>query len=377
MAVIEAEGLYKIFGDHPEEARRLANEEGLSKAEVKEETGSVIAVNDATFEVQEQEIFVVMGLSGSGKSTLLRCINRLIEPTFGRVHVKGENVTAADQERLRELRRSKMSMVFQNFGLFPHRSVIGNVEYGLEVSGMDQKQRRDKARETLKSVGLKGYEDSSPSQLSGGMQQRVGLARALVTDPEILLMDEAFSALDPLIRDEMQNELLDLQEQWDPACTILFITHDLDEALKMGDRIAIMKDGRLAQVGTPTEILTEPADDYVRSFVENVDRTKVIQARTVMRDPNDDEQRRLSGEDVRTVSPHTPIADILPMIVESNRDVPIAVRDSSDTLQGVVSRDKVLREVTRNAGNGRHEDGAGGEEAASTADPQAAAASPS
>ncbi len=343
MAAIEVEGLWKIFGGDPGAARRLARE-GRSKAEIKEETGSVIAVDDASFEVEEQEIFVVMGLSGSGKSTLLRCVNRLIEPTFGTVHVRGEEVTAFDEEQLREIRRTRMSMVFQNFGLFPHRSVLGNVEYGLEVSGMDKEQRREKARRTLDLVGLEGYEDSNPDELSGGMQQRVGLARALVNDPEILLMDEAFSALDPLIREEMQNELLDLQDQWDPACTILFITHDLDEALKMGDRIAIMKDGKLAQVGTPTEILTEPADDYVRSFVQNVDRTKVIPVRTVMHDLQEPE--RIS-EDIPSVSPHTSIAEVLPRVLEA--DGPVPVRDSDGRLQGVVTQESVMEEVTRNA----------------------------
>jgi glycine betaine/proline transport system ATP-binding protein len=343
MAVIEVEELWKIFGGDPGRARALS-EEGKSKAEVKAETDSVIAVEDATFQVQEQEIFVVMGLSGSGKSTLLRCINRLIEPTYGTVTIHGEDVTAFDDDQLREIRRTKMSMVFQNFGLFPHRSVLGNVEYGLEVSGMDTEQRRDKARRTLDLVGLEGYEDSDPSELSGGMQQRVGLARALVNDPEILLMDEAFSALDPLIREEMQNELLDLQEMWDPACTILFITHDLDEALKMGDRIAIMKDGRIAQIGTPTEILTEPADDYVRSFVENVDRTKIIPARTVMRDLQDGESVPSDGP---TVSPHTPLAEILPLVLGA--DAPVGVYDSAEELRGVVDKDAVMDEVTRNA----------------------------
>ena len=343
MAVIEVEGLWKIFGGDPERARSLA-QDGKSKSEVKAETDSVIAVNDATFEVREQEIFVVMGLSGSGKSTLLRCINRLIEPTYGSVTVHGEDVTAFDQEQLREIRRTKMSMVFQNFGLFPHRSVLGNVEYGLEVSGMEKDQRQDKARRTLDLVGLEGYEESNPSELSGGMQQRVGLARALVNDPEILLMDEAFSALDPLIREEMQNELLDLQEMWDPACTILFITHDLDEALKMGDRIAIMKDGRIAQIGTPTEILTDPADDYVRSFVENVDRTKIIPARTVMRDLQDGETVSSEGT---FVSPHTSLAEVLPLVLSA--DAPVPVYDSAEELQGVVDREAVMDEVARNA----------------------------
>jgi glycine betaine/proline transport system ATP-binding protein len=343
MAVIEVEGLWKIFGGDPDRARTLARE-GKSKAEVKAETDSVIAVDDATFEVQEQEIFVVMGLSGSGKSTLLRCINRLIEPTYGTVTVDGEDVTTFDDGQLRELRQTKMSMVFQNFGLFPHRSVLGNVEYGLEVSGMDKDQRREKAERTLDLVGLEGYEDSNPSELSGGMQQRVGLARALVNDPEILLMDEAFSALDPLIREEMQNEVLDLQEMWDQAATILFITHDLDEALKMGDRIAIMKDGRIAQIGTPTEILTDPADDYVRSFVENVDRTKIIPARTVMRDLRDGEAPASDGT---SVSPHTPLAEILPIVLGT--DAPVPVYDSADELKGVVDREAVMDEVTRNA----------------------------
>ena len=348
MAVIEVEGLWKIFGGDPERARSLASEEGLSKAEVKEETDSVIAVNDANFDVQEQEIFVVMGLSGSGKSTLLRCVNRLVEPTFGTVRVHGENVTAYDEEQLRQLRRTKMSMVFQNFGLFPHRTVLGNVEYGLEVSGVDEEKRRAKAERTLSLVGLEGYEDSNPSELSGGMQQRVGLARALVNDPEILLMDEAFSALDPLIREEMQNELLDLQDMWDPAATILFITHDLDEALKMGDRIAIMKDGWIAQIGTPTEILTNPADDYVKSFVQNVDRTKVIPVRTVMRPPQDGEAERL-GEETPSVSPHTSIAEVLPRVLET--EGPVAVRDSGGTLKGTVNQEDVMKEITRNASN--------------------------
>jgi glycine betaine/proline transport system ATP-binding protein len=355
MAVIEADGVWKIFGDNPKWARQLATEDGLSKAEVKEKTGSVIAVNDASFEVQEQEIFVVMGLSGSGKSTLLRCINRLIEPTFGTVRVHDEDVTAADDDRLRQLRRTKMSMVFQNFGLFPHRSVIGNVEYGLEVAGVSKNQRREKARRSLDLVGLDGYENSQTSELSGGMQQRVGLARALVNDPEILLMDEAFSALDPLIRADMQNELLELQAQWDPACTILFITHDLDEALKMGDRIAIMKDGWIAQVGTPTEILTEPANDYVRSFVENVDRTKIVPARTVMREVRSDETVPSDGP---SVSPHTPIAELLPLLLDT--EGPVAVRNQDGDLLGVLSQKAVLKEVVENAEGARKRDARAG-----------------
>jgi len=351
MAVLEADGLYKIFGDQPERARTLANEEGCSKSEVKEATGSVIAVNDATFAVESEEIFVVMGLSGSGKSTLLRCMNRLVEPTFGRVYVHEEEITAVDDERLRDLRRTKMSMVFQNFGLFPHRSVLGNVEYGLEVSGMDLDERRSKARRTLETVGLSGYEDSDPSDLSGGMQQRVGLARALVTDPEILLMDEAFSALDPLIRSEMQDELLDLQDRLEPACTILFVTHDLDEALKMGDRIAIMKEGRIAQTGSPTQILTDPADDYVRSFVQNVDRTRVIPAGALAREPTPDETS-LAPTERLSVSSGTPVAELLPLLLDT--DDPIFVREPDGQVCGVVRRNAVRKEVVQNAdGNTR------------------------
>lgn len=344
MAVIEVDGLWKIFGGDVRHARSLA-EAGQSKAEVKGETGSVIAVNDASLAVREKEIFVVMGLSGSGKSTLLRCINRLIEPTFGTVRVDGAAITDFDENALRELRRTKMSMVFQNFGLFPHRSVLGNVEYGLEVSGIDRESRREKARQTLATVGLEGYEDNNPNELSGGMQQRVGLARALVNDPEILLMDEAFSALDPLIREDMQNELLELQNEWEPACTILFVTHDLDEALKLGDRIAIMNEGTLAQVGTPTEILTNPADEYVRSFVQSVDRTKVVPVKTVMRDPRDGEAERL--QDAPSISPFAPIAEVLPLVLGA--DSPVAVRNGKNVLEGVVSRSLVLEEVTRNA----------------------------
>ncbi|MFP4228832.1 MAG: ATP-binding cassette domain-containing protein, partial [Salinivenus sp.] len=249
-----------------------------------------------------------------------------------------------------------------------HRSVIGNVEYGLEVAGVTKDERREKARRSLELVGLDGYEESQTNELSGGMQQRVGLARALVNDPEILLMDEAFSALDPLIRADMQNELLELQEQWDPACTILFITHDLDEALKMGDRIAIMKDGRIAQIGTPTEILTDPADEYVRSFVENVDRTKIVPARTVMRDLREGETINADGP---SVSLHTPIAELLPTLMDA--DGPIAVRDSDGTLQGVVSPSAVMEEVVRNADGVRRRDARAGRVDADE-DPEAAIA---
>ena len=280
MAAITVKNLFKIFGKNPEKALPLI-EQGKSKDEILNETGNTVGINDASFEVKEKEMFVIMGLSGSGKSTVLRCLNRLIEPTQGTIKIGDEDITKMDKDRLLDLRRKQMSMVFQNFGLFPHRTVADNVEYGLEISGMEKEKRKEKAYEALEIVGLKGYEEQKPDELSGGMQQRVGLARALANDPEILLMDEAFSALDPLIRADMQDELLELQAEVHK--TVVFITHDLDEALKIGDRIAIMKDGYVVQVGTPEEILTNPANDYVKAFVQNVDRTKVITAQAIMR----------------------------------------------------------------------------------------------
>jgi glycine betaine/proline transport system ATP-binding protein len=269
-----------IFGGRPGEALRHL-EEGLTKDEIFERTGQIIGVYDASFDVAEGEIFVLMGLSGSGKSTLLRCINRLFEPAAGEVLIDGENVMEMSPQRLREVRRTKLGMVFQNFALFPHRTTIENVAYGLEVKGVPEGERLAKAAEVLKLVGLEGHEESLPSQLSGGMQQRVGLARGLASDPDILLMDEAFSALDPLIRREMQDELLDLQDKVNK--TIIFVSHDLDEALHIGDRIALMKDGAIIQIGTGEEILTSPADEYVAKFVAGVNMAKVLTAEGVMK----------------------------------------------------------------------------------------------
>lgn len=280
MSKIKIENLYKIFGSHPSKIVKML-ENGATKAEIMEKTKHGVGVNNASFSVEEGEIVVVMGLSGSGKSTLVRCINRLIEPTSGVVHIDGINVTKLNKEELRKLRLEKLGMVFQNFALFPHRTVTQNAEYGLEISGVDAATRRQKAVEALEVVGLKGWEDQLPGQLSGGMQQRVGLARALALDPDILLMDEAFSALDPLIRRDMQDELLNLQEKM--RKTILFISHDLDEALKLGDRIVLMKDGQIVQIGTPEDILTSPANDYVARFVENADITQVLTAESVMK----------------------------------------------------------------------------------------------
>ncbi|UFJ41907.1 glycine betaine/L-proline ABC transporter ATP-binding protein [Brevibacillus humidisoli] len=280
MSKIKVESVTKIFGRHPEKAIELL-EKGWGKQKIVEETGMTVGVNQASFEVKAGEIFVIMGLSGSGKSTLVRLFNRLIEPTAGRILIDGEDIVKMNPEQLRNVRRKKLSMVFQRFALFPHRTVLENVEYGLEVQGIEKQARQTKAKEALALVGLKGWESSYPDQLSGGMQQRVGLARALANDPDVLLMDEAFSALDPLIRKDMQDELLELQETMQK--TIVFITHDLDEALKLGDRIALMKDGSIQQIGTPEEILTNPANEYVERFVVDVDLSKVLTAERVMK----------------------------------------------------------------------------------------------
>lgn len=276
---VKVNHLTKIFGKKTKPALEMIRA-NKSKTEILEKTGATVGVYDVNFEVEEGEIFVIMGLSGSGKSTLIRLLNRLIEPTSGNIYIDGQDISSLDKEGLREVRRNKMSMVFQNFGLFPHRTILENTEYGLEIRGVPKEERQAKAEKALENSSLIAFKDQLPSQLSGGMQQRVGLARALANDPEILLMDEAFSALDPLIRSEMQDELLDLQEN--VKKTIIFITHDLNEALRIGDRIALMKDGQIMQIGTGEEILTNPANEYVRTFVEDVDRSKVLTAQNIM-----------------------------------------------------------------------------------------------
>lgn len=292
MPLIEVENVTKIFGPNPKDA--LARyREGLTKDELLAETGHTLGLADVSLTIDRGEIFVVMGLSGSGKSTLIRHFNRLIEPTDGRILVNGEDVLTFSQRELEHARRHTMSMVFQRFGLMPHRTVLQNVAYGLAVRGMAKAEREAKAREWVDAVGLGGYENQYPTQLSGGMQQRVGLARALATDAEILLMDEAFSALDPLIRSQMQDQLIELQSEL--GKTIVFITHDLDEALRIGDHIAILKDGKLSQVGTPPEILLNPADDYVADFVRDVNRARVLTVDVVMRPP----KARLTGENLQ------------------------------------------------------------------------------
>ena len=280
--LIEISGLYKVFGPKPKSViERIHN--GQNKDQILADTGHTVGLKEINLEINRGEIFVIMGLSGSGKSTLIRHFNRLIEPTEGKITVEGTDVMSLNTKELEEFRRHKMSMVFQRFGLMPHRTVVENVAYGLEVQGIKKGKRLAKASEWLDTVGLKGYEHQYPAQLSGGQQQRVGLSRALCTDAEILLMDEAFSALDPLIRSEMQDQLIELQEKLHK--TIIFITHDLDEALRLGDRIAILKDGELVQQGTPHEILLHPADDYVEAFVKDVNRARALTVETVMQPP--------------------------------------------------------------------------------------------
>ena len=377
--VISVSDLSKIFGKSPENALPLL-EKGKSKDEILRATGNTVGLFDVTFDVKEGEIFVLMGLSGSGKSTLERCLNRLIEPTIGKVMVEGLDFTALKTDALRAVRRKKMSMVFQNFGLMPHRDVKNNVAYGLEMQGVSETERLKIAQETIEMVGLSGYENSLPKNLSGGMKQRVGLARALATGPDILFMDEAFSALDPLIRRDMQDELLKIQGEL--GKTIVFVTHDLDEALKLGDRIALMKDGRIVQIGTAEDILQRPADEYVSRFVEDVDRTRILTAGVFMRKPLDvvfmtqgprtalklmedndsttifavDKKRRLQGliesddalravrakdtlqsvliTDIPSVSTDTPMCDVIQLLVTNN--FPIPVVDDDNILLGVV-----------------------------------------
>lgn len=279
MTKIEIKNLSILFGSEKNRAKKMILK-GKSKQEILKETGCTVAVRNANLEIEEGEMFVIMGLSGSGKSTLLRCINRLNEPTMGEIRVNGIDITRSSDKELLQIRRKELAMVFQHFGLLPHRTVLSNVSFGLELQGVPKEEREKKAQESIELVGLKGYENQRVGELSGGMQQRVGLARALANNPEVLLMDEAFSALDPLIREQMQDELLLLQEKM--KRTIVFITHDLDEAIKLGDRIAIMKDGEVVQVGTPEEILTDPANAYVTRFTESVDRGRIVTASSIM-----------------------------------------------------------------------------------------------
>ncbi|MBK5345775.1 glycine betaine/L-proline ABC transporter ATP-binding protein [Bacillus sp. TH22] len=279
---LRVENVTKVFGKNPSKGIALLKE-GKSKAAILKETGMNIGVKQAKFDVYAGEIFVIMGLSGSGKSTLVRMLNQLIKPTSGHIYIDGEDIATMGKESLRKVRRNKMSMVFQKFALFPHRTVLQNVAYGLEIQKVSKEERETKALESLKLVGLENNKDSYPEQLSGGMQQRVGIARALTNNPDVLLMDESFSALDPIIRKEMQNELLELQDKMKK--TIIFITHDLDEALRIGDRIALMKDGEIVQIGTPEEIMVSPANEFVEQFVADVNLGKVLTSESIMKRP--------------------------------------------------------------------------------------------
>ncbi len=393
MPVIEVKNLTKVFGRNTKEALSQL-EQGHSKEKILNETGCTVAVNKATFSVKQGEFFVIMGLSGSGKSTLIRLINRLIEPTEGNIFIDGKDISNLDKQALRQVRREKLSMVFQRFALFPHRTILENAEFGLEIQKMDKTERRKKATEALQLVGLGDYLDQYPDQLSGGMQQRVGLARALTNDPEVLLMDEAFSALDPLIRKDMQDELIELQAKMQK--TIIFITHDLDEALRLGDRIALMRDGSIVQIGTPEEILVNPANDYVEKFVEDVDRSKVLTAKHVMKRPETvnierhgprvalermraegissilviDNNRHLKGyvtaddalearkkqisdlneilkTDIQSVDKHKPMNDIFNMIYDS--PIPIAVVEDK-RLVGVLVRGAIIAGLASEGG---------------------------
>jgi glycine betaine/proline transport system ATP-binding protein len=390
---IKVEHLTKIFGKKPKEIlKRLKDSQ--SKDKIFKETGHTVGVKDATFSVNEGEIFVIMGLSGSGKSTLIRCLNLINEPTTGNIYVDDENIVKYDKQKLREFRQTKATMVFQNFGLLNHRTVLGNVEYGLEVKGVPTDERKKIAMDTINSVGLSGWEDKYISELSGGMQQRVGLARALANNPDILLMDEPFSALDPLIRRDMQLELLDIQSKLQK--TIVFITHDVNEAFKLGDRVAVMKDAEIVQIGTAEDILNNPSNAYIEDFVRDIDRSKVLQAKHIMFKPGAlvssshgikvaikemesngissvfvvGEKRKLEGivtiddaveavknkkkltdilrQDYFTTEEEAYVQDLIPKAIESK--YPIAVVDDNKKLLGIIVRVSVLSGLTQNNG---------------------------
>jgi glycine betaine/proline transport system ATP-binding protein len=331
---LSVKNLWKIFGKGSDKIIGTPNAD-LSRADLKEKTGCVVGIKDVSFDVAPGEVFVVMGLSGSGKSTLIRMLTRLIDPTAGEIVMGGRDVVTASDAELRELRRTHTSMVFQHFGLLPHRQVLDNVAYGLEVRGVGKKERRAKAEEIVELVGLKGYERSYPDQLSGGMQQRVGLARALANDPQMLLFDEPFSALDPLIRRDMQNEVIRLHHEL--GKTMVFITHDLSEALKLGDRILILRDGAIVQIGTPDEVVARPADDYVKDFVSEVPKSHVLTLKWVMRDPKPGES--LEG-------PALPVTTIVRQAARAaiGSDHPVRVMDG-DKMLGVVDEDDIMRVV--------------------------------
>lgn len=340
---IVIEDLYKVFGPEPEQALN-ALKDGKDKETIYAETQHTIGVQAANLQIREGEVFVVMGLSGSGKSTLLRMLNRLIEPTRGRVLVNGEDVTRMNRDELIRLRRHEMAMVFQSFALMPHRTVLENAAFALDVAGLPREEQHRRAMEALETVGLGAYAESYPDELSGGMQQRVGLARALATQPSILLMDEAFSALDPLIRTEMQDELLRLQK--DNARTVVFISHDLDEAIRIGDRIAIMEGGSIIQVGTPQEIIKQPANDFVRSFFYGVDVSKVFRAGDIaVFEPSEVGEAGKPRADAQTVASDMPLHEVLHHVAINER--PVAVVDASGKYLGSIDRGRLLQTMDK------------------------------
>ena len=340
MPKIEINNIYKIFGNDPSSVLPMV-QNGATKEEILEETGHTVGLDDVSIKIEEGETFVCMGLSGSGKSTLIRHINRLIDPTSGEVSVEGTNVMNLDQKQLIEFRRHKMSMVFQRFGLFPHKTVLENVGYGLEVQGQKIEERNKTAMEKIEAVGLNGFEHQYPNQLSGGMQQRVGLARALATNTDIMLMDEAFSALDPLIRSDMQKQLMDLQSELKK--TIVFITHDLDESLRLGDHIGILNGGKLVQVGTPVDIIMNPADDYVEAFVKDVNRTKVIKAKIIMKPVNESEN--IDKNNLVKVQEDQFIEEFLPEVVCNNANCEVV--DKKGNVKGYITNKELQKSLSK------------------------------
>tara|TARA_B100000965_G_scaffold58957_1_gene45046 strand:+ start:140 stop:1201 length:1062 start_codon:yes stop_codon:yes gene_type:complete len=341
-SAIKIENVWKVFGNTSPEALDAIQNKGISKTEALEEYNSVIGVSDVSFDVKQGEIFCVMGLSGSGKSTLVRHINRLLEPTSGKILINGQDVMTLDREHLQELRNKKIGMVFQNFALMPHRSVVDNIAMPLEIRGVSKNDRLDAANKLLEIVELQGWGNKFAHELSGGMQQRVGLARALAADPEFLLMDEPFSALDPLIRRQLQSEFIKLSKRMKK--TTVFITHDLDEAVRVGHRIAIMRDGKVIQIGTPEEIVVNPADEYVADFVKGISRLKVVQAKTIMQNiENYESKNGKLVEDLQSVDEH----ELLSKLIEASKskDKPLIVKNNNQKIVGVITQSDLLKAV--------------------------------
>ena len=340
MSKIEINNVYKIFGSNPKSVLPMVKD-GATKDEILENTGHTVGLDNVSLKIEEGETFVCMGLSGSGKSTLIRHLNRLIDPTDGDILIEGTNVMSLNTESLIDFRRHKMSMVFQRFGLFPHKTVIQNVGYGLEMQGKSDEERNKISMEKIEAVGLTGFENQYPNQLSGGMQQRVGLARALATNTDIMLMDEAFSALDPLIRSDMQKQLLDLQSELKK--TIVFITHDLDESLRLGDHIGILNAGKLVQVGTPVDIIMNPADDYVEAFVKDVNRAKVLKAKVIMKPAN--EANGIDKNNLIKIEEDQFVEEFLPQVVCTNANCEVV--DKKGNIKGYISNKELQQSLSK------------------------------